>query len=243
MINITYHPDMDISLIQDEIQYYYTPTGNDPERRVQNKKNAKKILNRYSKIQIDPQDPFILDLINFIKTERELVEQDFYDKIWNFFEIKITQAPDITCYLTRADHCPYSFNHPTTIQEKAYCEEKKNQNSEQRFACSMSGWALRTIFTIMHELTHYFQPEIMPSRDIKEAIAIILNDNTTFQQYRNGVELWKWRTPWEWKRQKIIRDLYLNGWKFSDLKKLINESTDADYHLNKWGGSKKIEEV
>lgn len=236
MINITYNPDMDQSLIEDEISDIYMPKSTDEERKKQLKNQKIEIIKRYSQIPINPQDPFISGLIDFIKHQRSLVEQNYYNKIWDFFEIKIDKIPDITCYLTRASRCPYNYNHPTAIEDiketdKKYFEKRKKSDLEEWFACSMFRWYFNPIYVMMHELTHYFQPEPLP-RDIKEAITIILNSNTTFQQYYN-VPVWNGRTEWEGKRQKIIWDLYRKGWKFSDLKKLVDESIDADYHLSK----------
>ncbi|MDR0860966.1 MAG: hypothetical protein LBO09_08635 [Candidatus Peribacteria bacterium] len=81
----------------------------------------------------------------------------------------------------------------------------------------------------MHELIHYFQPNLLP-QSIKEAIPCILNASTTFMNYwsDNGhqeVEEQNWR--------KIIWELYkVKKGKFSDLTKLTDENISADYHLS-----------
>ncbi|MDR0860967.1 MAG: hypothetical protein LBO09_08640 [Candidatus Peribacteria bacterium] len=147
MINFVYDPEKDLKLIQKWKEENYSIRENDEEWLKINKQRQISLIDEYSKIEIDPNNQFIKDYINFIQTEREKVEDNFLKKIGDFFEIQISTMPNIACYLTRSGRYPYYFNHATTIEEAEYLKSRENEQEPKRdmfgianeewFACPM----------------------------------------------------------------------------------------------------------
>jgi|GEM_PF-1985944 len=151
------------------------------------------------KVKIDTENPFIKKQIQVIRENWENIQDNFLEKLGNFYEKKL-EYPNITCGLVRAFSFPYNY-----ITEDKW------------FAAPLFGSPGEINRVIMHELCHYYQPQELP-RPIKEAIPIILNDRTSFgpitkDRGRSEEEEQKWR--------KIIWDLYKEENTFSDLLKLV----------------------
>jgi len=168
------------------------------------KKNKPKEISDLAERELDnvsilKEDSLIQNQLKYIENNWKEVENNFYNKLGLFYNSKI-EAPDLTCYLTRLSVFPY-----------------KHKGENQYFTSSLFGSPAERNRIIMHELCHYFQPFEL-SKDIKEAIPVILNDHKEFQMFSmdnggNSEEEQKWR--------KIIWDLYKKGGTINDLKKLI----------------------
>ncbi len=160
------------------------------------------ISNELQTVNIDISDRYIKEHIDFISRQWIKAQPKFLKALGDFYEKELPE-PDLICYLTRLDIFPYQY--------------EPEKDGDHWFSAPLFSNPTERNRVIMHELCHYYQPQPLP-REIKEAIPEILNDHDTFGMYsfdrgHKDENEQRWR--------KVIRELYKDGGKFSDLLKLV----------------------
>jgi hypothetical protein len=151
----------------------------------------------FEKVSFEEGCEFLDKQVKICEENWKEVEENYLEQMSKFFEKKCEIPAEMTCYLVRFTTFPYSIEHGWFMAPLYGSPSDRNR-------------------IIMHELCHFFTPEGV-SRELKEALPVILNDNETFRMY--SVDRGNKSNLEEMRLRPIILEMFKGGKTYSEIVK------------------------